>query len=293
MSKTLITYAQNREDLILYVLLHDVKKGFYVDVGANDPVIDSVTKFFYDRGWRGINIEPIHPIYQRIKRNRPRDITLNTAVSNKPGSLQLREYGMGKHGWSTLSDDIRQEHAGEQDYTDYEVPVKTLSEIFSGNKVTDIDFLKIDVEGFEYEVLSGNDWKHYRPKVIAVENTYPERWTGLLEKAGYTQVHFDGLNRYFVRNDLCDICTMDNYVPVLLSGAVIITAEQAALAKQLRRTQTWLKNTQQELSGLRKEHERLKAQLELVHTDPGKVLGGRKMANALARQTKRKITRKD
>jgi peptide methionine sulfoxide reductase MsrB len=55
----LITYAQNQEDIMLHRALRDVQKGFFIDVGAQHPVVDSVTKFFYDQGWRGINIDPM------------------------------------------------------------------------------------------------------------------------------------------------------------------------------------------------------------------------------------------
>ena len=53
-----VSYAQNFEDVILWRALHDVTPGFYIDIGANSPTIDSVTKAFYERGWRGINVEP-------------------------------------------------------------------------------------------------------------------------------------------------------------------------------------------------------------------------------------------
>ncbi len=70
MSKTIITYAQNREDIILHSFLMDVKKGFYVDVGAYHPIIDSVTKYFYEMGWSGVNIEPQSEFVQLLKTDR-------------------------------------------------------------------------------------------------------------------------------------------------------------------------------------------------------------------------------
>ena len=77
----LISYAQNREDVYINWLLSGKNKGFYVDVGANDPVHDSVTKFFYDRGWSGINIEPINEHYKNLTKERPRDINLQIGVA--------------------------------------------------------------------------------------------------------------------------------------------------------------------------------------------------------------------
>src|SRR5438105_3464493 len=86
----LISYAQNGEDILLHRALHDVKNGFYVDVGAWDPTLDSVTKHFYDRGWRGINIEP-GQIFQKLAAERPEDLNLNIAVSDRSGLVELYE----------------------------------------------------------------------------------------------------------------------------------------------------------------------------------------------------------
>lgn len=291
MSEPLISYAQNREDLILFVLLHKVKDGFYVDIGANDPVIDSVTKFFYDRGWHGINIEPITFLYKQIAKNRERDINLNIAISNKEGTLELREYGHGKHGWSTLSADIKHDHISNKDYKDYKVRVATLSSIFEKYNVKNIDFLKVDVEGFEYEVLSSNNWKKYKPKVIVVEDTYPEKWLDLLLQVGYQEVYHDGLNRYFVRHDLKDACTMNNYKEVLLSGAVIRTAQQQLTLEQLSSVKEWLNTTQQELSEAREQYARLSEQWALINQDPSAVLGIKKLYNALFKRIKIKLKR--
>ena len=190
------TYAQNCEDLILEVLLPK-KKGFYVDVGANLPDSNSVTKLFYNKGWRGINIEPIPWLYKHLAEERLDDINLNIGIANKTGMLKLREYE-DIPDWSTFSNvvknlDSRQKHP----YKEYNVQVRPLMEIFEENKVKDIDFLKVDVEGFEYQVLISNDWRRWRPTVVVVENS-AGKWMGLMKKLGYREVFFDGLNRYFV-----------------------------------------------------------------------------------------------
>ena len=78
----MISYAQNREDVLLARVFHDVKAGFYVDVGANDPEHCSVTKHFYDLGWRGINFEPGR-VFEKLAAARPRDINLNVAASDR------------------------------------------------------------------------------------------------------------------------------------------------------------------------------------------------------------------
>jgi len=86
------SYAQYLEDIILFLFLYDVKNGFYIDVGANDPIIDSVTNFFYLKGWNGINIEPLDDKYKLLKDQRSRDINLNIAVGKEKGNTTLYIY---------------------------------------------------------------------------------------------------------------------------------------------------------------------------------------------------------
>lgn len=195
-----ISYAQFNEDITLMALFHDVKQGFYVDVGANYPVVDSVTMAFYEMGWSGINIEPITSLYDMLCKARKRDTNLRIGVADKPGIAEFREY-VDMPGHSTFQNQQKSEHEGIK-YTDYEVPVKTLKQVFEENKVGHIHFLKIDVEGFEFEVISGADFKKFRPEVICIEaNHIQNEWKRLLEKADYKSFIFDGLNEYFVAKE--------------------------------------------------------------------------------------------
>jgi FkbM family methyltransferase len=196
-------YAQYNEDIILVTLLYEVKKGFYVDVGANQEEYHSVTKLFYERGWNGINIEPIPRLIKDFNKKRARDINLNIAVSDKKGQLMFREYP--EHdGLSTFSKPLP-ENANLL-HKDYEVVVDSLSNILDDNKVKKIDFLKIDVEGFEYEVLRSNNWAKYRPTVICVEaNKRKSNWAKYITEQNYTWFIFDGLNEYYVANESINI----------------------------------------------------------------------------------------
>ena len=83
------SYAQELEDIILYVALQDVDEGFYIDIGANDPIEISVTKFFYDRGWSGINVEPLRSKCALLENERPRDINLCIGISDRRGETAL------------------------------------------------------------------------------------------------------------------------------------------------------------------------------------------------------------
>lgn len=197
----MITYAQNREDVLLQRVFQD-HTGFYVDVGANEPVESSVTKHFSLRGWRGINIEPHPELHRKLCEDRPDDINLHIGASNQRATLEFLEC-VSNPGLSTFSpsmaDNWRRRDGLE--FASRSVPVRPLSEVFEEHVKETIDFLKIDAEAHELEVISGNDWTRWRPRIVLVEATAPERWEPLLHEAGYLSAAFDGLNLYYVRQE--------------------------------------------------------------------------------------------
>ena len=202
-----VSYAQNFEDVTLFRALGKLAKGAYVDVGASDPVSDSVTRAFYERGWRGVNIEPIASVHARLVADRPEDVNLNVAVADVTGELTLHEV-VGT-GMSTLVAEIAQLHrAGGHQVRDITVPVTTLDSVWDEQGLHVVHFLKIDVEGAERQVLQGIDLTKHRPWVILVESTRPnsmepthQEWEPLLFDRGYVFVYFDGLNRFYVASE--------------------------------------------------------------------------------------------
>jgi FkbM family methyltransferase len=203
-----VSYAQNFEDVMLWRALKHVDQGFYVDVGANDPDIDSVTKAFYEQGWRGINIEPIPQWFERLQKERPRDINLQLAAGREPGEITL--YEIPDTGLSTAERAFVERHKAERGYQSHEqkVPVETLTNLCERYHTAPIHFLKIDVEGMEKAVLEGLDFQKIRPWIILVESTLPNSqeechadWEPLLLDAGYQYAYFDGLNRFYVANE--------------------------------------------------------------------------------------------
>lgn len=200
------SYAQEFEDLILYCALKDVTgggaDGFYIDVGANDPTEISVTKFFYDHGWHGINIEPLPDKCALLIEQRPRDINLCVGLGKETGKINL----IGDNTGATFSNEVAE---------DWKFPAKrrlkkilTLSEVHERycDPKQDIHFCKIDVEGFEREVLEGiKDWKKFRPWIFAIESTLPgtaipchDKWEDILLKNDYTLAFNFGINRYYI-----------------------------------------------------------------------------------------------
>ena len=204
---TFLSYAQNFEDVMLWRALKDVEQGFYVDVGANDPETDSVTHAFYQRGWRGINIEPVSQWHKRLEQARPRDINLALAAGAQSGEITLHE--MEDTGLSTTLEETAKRHEASG-FTRIErsVPVETLTSICLRFHVAPIHFLKIDVEGSEEAVLRGIDFTLIRPWIIVIESTLPltqtencQEWENILDNSHYRFVYFDGLNRFYISPD--------------------------------------------------------------------------------------------
>jgi FkbM family methyltransferase len=218
---TIISYAQNYEDVMLWRALNHIQDGFYIDIGAAWPTYDSVTKLFYDHGWRGLNIEPNPKLFSQLAEERPRDINLCLAVSDHSGR-QFMNY-LSNEGLSTLDDKIALKHIEEGFQCDrQEVEVTTLSEIWDLNvpKGQEVHFLKIDVEGLEKFVLQGNQWSLHRPWIVLVESTLPlsqtesyQEWEAILLSEDYLFVYADGLNRFYIAREHLDLQALFNYPP--------------------------------------------------------------------------------
>lgn len=205
---TFVSYAQNFEDVMLHRALKHVGTGFYIDVGANDPVIFSVTKAFYDLGWRGLSIEPVSAWCEKLQSERSEDVNLQVAVSDHNGELHFFE--VIDTGLSTCDEETARRHAKDHglDVREYVVPTRTLTDICVEHNVETVHFLKIDVEGAEGAVLRGLDLERIRPWIIIVEATLPltqeiryEEWEPLLVGHGYHFEYFDGVNRFYVANE--------------------------------------------------------------------------------------------
>jgi FkbM family methyltransferase len=201
-----VSYAQNFEDVILWRALHDAGSGFYIDVGAHSPFVDSVTRAFYERGWRGINLEPNADLFAQYAEARPGDVSLNLAVGERPGRLEMAI--VGATGLSTLDEAEARRLADRGVAIERQaVDVVTLDRVWQDHVPAGqaVHFLKVDVEGYEREVVAGNAWREHRPWIVVVEATRPgtrepahATWEPLLLEAGYRHVYADGLNRFYL-----------------------------------------------------------------------------------------------
>lgn len=215
------SFSQNGEDIILYNALKDIRNGFYIDIGAFDPEIHSVTKIFYDSGWRGINVEPNLNLFKKFIQTRQKDINLNIGIGEDQDVLTY--YQCERPGLSTFNSSIAENLKKSFTLFEKKIQVDSLNHVCDAYVPpnTTIDFLKIDTEGFEPSIIKSTDWHKIRPRIICIE-TQPkwcQDWKKILQDAQYEQCLFDGTNIYFVRQEdnwrnIVDICRIENFLHI-------------------------------------------------------------------------------
>lgn len=199
-----ISYAQNYEDIMLLRALSDVTHGRYIDIGAQDPVRDSVSLAFYERGWRGVNVEPTPHYADALRVHRPEDQIIQAFVDKERAPKTL--YEIPGTGLSTGIEDISALHT-QNGFTPQEhqvacISLESILESFGGQ---DIHWLKIDVEGMERNVLESWGASTALPWIVLLESVFPctpqrvdHEWNALLFARGYEDVYFDGINNFYL-----------------------------------------------------------------------------------------------
>ena len=226
-----VSYAQNGEDVVLWRALGHVRDGRYVDVGANHPVVDSVTHAFVLAGWSGVDVEPVPEFAMRLRSARPGNEVVEALVSGS-GQPTGTLYEVVGTGLSTMDRELAEEHRRHGlEVREVTVPVVPLSELATSPGARDADgqthLLKVDVEGSEADVISSADLRAWRPWVVVVEATRPmsaepthAAWEPGLLSAGYVFCLFDGLSRFYVAEEHAELvpalsypaCPQDDYV---------------------------------------------------------------------------------
>lgn len=198
-----VSYAQNAEDAVLLRVFREQPAGFWIDIGANHPINDSVTKNFSFMGWHGINVEPVASLYEQLCLDRPGEVNILAGVSDHSGTMTFHRNDSNLD-LSTFHPGLAAGYlARGDDLVDVDIPVLTLAEICAAH-VGDrsIDFIKIDTEGHELAVVEGHDFDRYRPRVLLAEvGEYRDAIREALQRRAMRPVLFDGVNEWYVHED--------------------------------------------------------------------------------------------
>lgn len=181
------SYAQEGEDRVLLRFLEDKVSGFYVDIGAHHPIRFSNTFLYYQKGWNGINIDAMPGSMEAFNSLRPRDINLQLPISSK--KQLLKYYSFNEPALNTFSEEEAKKKDGLRSYRIIqiiEMETLPLSDVLDEYLLPNqkIDFMSIDVEGLDFEVLKSNNWEKYMPEIILIESL-----TNSLEKIHENQVY--------------------------------------------------------------------------------------------------------
>ena len=190
-------WSQEGEDVILHRIFASKDHGFYVDIGAHHPKRFSNTNLFYQRGWTGINIDAMPGSMVPFEKSRPKDINLEIGVAQRYGTLNYYIFNEpALNGFSSNISKARADSSNTYEITNIiKVKVKPLSKILDSyvSEKQNIDFISVDVEGFDLEVLKSNDWAKYRPNFVLAEvldlefeNFKDDPIVRFMEKQGYS-----------------------------------------------------------------------------------------------------------
>jgi FkbM family methyltransferase len=275
---TMISYAQNYEDVMLARALADVGEGFYVDVGAQHPINGSVTKAFQVRGWRGINIEPVERWFRLICDDRPHDINLSSPVSDLRGYMEL--FDVEDTGLSTVREDYAQRYTKDGwNVVKKKLKAHTLNAIFRAYAPKDVHFLKVDVEGAEAAVLRSLDLNRYRPWIILVEATKPNspepvfgEWEPMLLAAGYIFAYDDGLNRFYVAPEHQERIKYFSRPPNFFDN--FVTYPESWAREQMERLTREVEAEREEVQRIREKHDAVVAVAQHLQNMQADILDG-------------------
>jgi FkbM family methyltransferase len=207
-----LSYSQNLEDYHLSLAFAGQATGTYIDIGAGHPIADNVSFWFYERGWQGVVVEPQSKLAALYSLLRPRDIAIAGLIGRENGETDFHVVDR-LHGLSTTKEGVaKATQAFGVDYQTIRRPTTTLARLCERRDLGTIDFLKIDVEGAEGDVLFGGDWERFRPKVVVAEAVTPmasepswQDWEPFLIAQRYRFVLFDTLNRFYVAEECPEI----------------------------------------------------------------------------------------
>ena len=161
------SYSFNGVDLLVDYIFKSKKNGFYLDIGAQHPVSNNNTYLLFKKGWNGINIDLDEKNINLFKLARPKDINLNFAISDSEKEVDIFFYH-NSSPINTLSENVSNFQNAK--VTKIKKMFKILNKVLEGLSLKNhIDYMNIDVEGHEIQVLKGFNIAKYKPSVISIE----------------------------------------------------------------------------------------------------------------------------
>lgn len=201
------SFSQEGEDIVIDRLLDYKQKGFYIDLGAHHPIRFSNTLKFYVRGWKGLNIDAMPGSMQKFDKLRPRDINIEAGISDNEATLQY--YDFKEKALNTFDDKLADSYIQKGYELNRKIDIKTYNvntlfqKYLPQNQM--IDFIDIDIEGFDQKIVSSIDWNTFRPTLVLVETFHAKNNTDeiisfpQLLDSGYTLVAKTGLTCIYYR----------------------------------------------------------------------------------------------
>ena len=194
-------YGEFGEDIFVSRLFKDFKKGRYIDVGCYHPFKGSLTAKLYEKGWNGVNIDLSQTTIDLFNISRKKDINLNIAVTNFDGETFYYENSPINQQNSLIKSNEQQ--------LKVKIKCSTLNSILKQNNIDSFDYLNIDVEGSEMEVIEGIDFDKFNPRLITIENNdllledyFKSKVYELLIKNGYVLINKIGVTNFFIKNEI-------------------------------------------------------------------------------------------
>ena len=193
-------FAQFGEDIFVSIIFNDIKNGYYVDIGAYHPYKGSLTYNLHKKGWQGINIDLSKSSIDLFRIARPRDINLNCAISSITGETFYYENSPINQQNSLTKQNDNQKKVSINSFT--------LNDVINNHNIKEVDYINIDTEGNETEILRSVDFKKIKPILITVEdNSFIINSTQKVEKIelmktnNYELINIIGVTLFFIRKD--------------------------------------------------------------------------------------------
>jgi len=207
-----LSYSQNMEDYHLHLAFGGKPGGTYIDIGGGHPVAGSASFWFYERGWQGVVVEPQSDLAELHRRLRPRDTIVEAVIGQSSGTMEFFKVDRFHALSTTVKGNAEAARTHGVAVEPMTLPSISLADLCRSHALASVDFLKVDVEGAERDVLLGADWSFCRPGVIVLEAISPgtnepawSEWEPLLLEQNYEFALFDTLNRFYVAAERADL----------------------------------------------------------------------------------------